>query len=130
MEHHLVGLGSRSSGDGIMEDRRKAERYIASFAVALESKGRYIFSTRARDVASTGLLVMMAAELEVGEPVVITYSVDGGEVQYHDVEGRIVRVAPNTEEGKAEWPYLAAVEFSGPLPELEDLFTSLPQKDE
>jgi hypothetical protein len=110
-----------------MEDRRKSQRYVASFAVALESQGRYIFSTRARDVASTGLLVMMAAELEVGEPVVITYSVEGGDVQYHDVEGRIVRVTENTGDGKSEWPYLAAVEFSGPLPELDDLLNPVPE---
>lgn len=113
-----------------MEERRKSERYVASFAVALESQGRYIFSTRARDVASMGLLVMMAAELEVGEPVVITYSVEGGEVKYHDVEGRIVRVTPNTGEGQGEWPYLAAVEFSGPLPELADLLSPEPEDHE
>ena len=104
-----------------MSERRKEERHVVSFAVALESQGRYIFSTRARDVASTGLLVMMAAELQVGEPVVITYSVEGHELGYRDIEGRIVRVAPNTGAGKKEWPYLAAVEFSGPLPELDEL---------
>jgi hypothetical protein len=99
-------------------ERRKAERHVVSFPVALESEGRYVFSTRARDMASTGLLVMMAAELKVGQPVVITYSSVGGENPWCDVEGRIVRVERNTGQGKHEWPFLAAVEFSGPVSEL------------
>ena len=89
-----------------------------------------MFSTRARNVAARGLLVMMAAELEVGEPVEITYSVEGQDVQYHDVKGTIVRVGLNRGEGKEEWPYLAAVEFSGTIPNLEILLGDSPVEAE
>lgn len=106
-----------------MEERRRAKRYTVAFPVALESHGggRYVFSTRVRNVAARGLLVMMAAELEVGEPVEITYTVEGRDALYHDLEGQIVRVEPNRGDGKEEWPYLAAVEFSGALPHLKDI---------
>jgi hypothetical protein len=112
-----------------MEERRRAKRYTVSFPVALESHGggRYVFSTRVRNVAARGLLVMMAAELEVGEPVEITYTVEGRDIVYHDLEGKIVRVEPNDGDGKEEWPYLAAVEFSGALPHLKDLLGYEPE---
>ncbi len=104
-----------------MKDKRREERYVVTFPVVVESQGRYFFVTRARNVAKSGLLVMISAKLEVGEPVVITYRVEGECPQDHDVKGTIVWVDENEGEGKGDWPYLAAVEFSGPLPQLIEL---------
>ena len=103
------------------EERRREERHVVTFPVVVESKNRYSFVSVTRNAAKRGLLVMTAAKLEEGEPVNITYRVSGESPPDQDVTGRIVRVEKNDGEQEEDWPYLAAVEFSGPLPAIEKL---------
>jgi hypothetical protein len=115
-----------------MKERRRKKRYVVTFPVVIESKDRFSFVTMTRNAASSGLLVMTTAKMQVGEPVNITYRLRGGDPPLRDVTGRIVRVEPNTGDEQADWPYLAAVAFSGPEPAIRQLFgdDAAPSDDE
>jgi hypothetical protein len=107
-----------------MAERRREKRHVVSFPVVVESQGRFSFVSVTKNVSTKGLLVLTAGKLEVGERVEIAYRAKGRTVEDHGVVGRIVRVDPNEGEGRELWPYVAAIEFSGPLPDIEDLVQS------
>jgi hypothetical protein len=102
-----------------MEERRREKRHVVTLPVMLGSQGRFSFVTMTKNIASSGMLVMTAVSLEVGEAVTITYRTGAGEPTEQRVTGRIVRVEPNEGKNESEWPYLAAVELSGPQPEID-----------
>lgn len=108
-----------------MKERRRDKRHVVTFPVVVESQGRYSFVSKARNAARKGLLVLTAGALEVGERVTIAYRAKGRTVAAEDVEGRIVRLEPNPDETQREWPTLAAIEFSGPLPDIDALLEEL-----
>ena len=117
-----------------MEEKRRDKRHVVTFPAMVGRQGRFSFVTMTKNVAPSGLLVMTAVSLEVGERVQITYDSGAEDSTALNAEGRIVRVEKNEDERASQFPYLAAVEFADPQPEIETLLeyrlASAPEDEE
>jgi hypothetical protein len=113
-----------------MEERRKEERFVATFPVAFETDAGWVFLTFSCNASRSGLLVMTADALEVGEAVTITYKPRGPEGPKEQASGTIVRIDDNSGPDKERWPYLAGVAFPEGIPEIEQLVAECAGPDE
>jgi len=78
-----------------------------------------------RDVAMrdqlTGLGAAQAGALEIGAAVTLAFRVAPDDPTERKVEGCIVRIEPNHDDGGGTWPHRMAIEFLQPMPEIDSL---------
>lgn len=103
-----------------MAEQQRAPRYEILFPMRLEmGEGQQSFAV-SRNLSVSGTLIATAAELQVGGAVTLRLQFHRDD-QERWVEGRIVRVIPNTDDPYGMWPHLVGVQFASELPELEPL---------
>jgi hypothetical protein len=96
--------------------RRDHLRYRLWFPVHLESTQAPKVAMN-HNIGTGGMLMALASELAVGEPVVVTFRLPPGDVE-HSLRGHILRIEANTEDPEGAWPHRVAVAFDEFAPEL------------
>jgi hypothetical protein len=69
------------------------------------------------NIGAGGMLMALASELTIGEPLVVTFRLPPGDVE-HSLRGHILRIEPNSEDPEGGWPHRVAVAFDEFSPEL------------
>ena len=103
-------------------ERRHHPRFQLWLPVAVEDlkEGMAI----AHDASQAGMAMVSASTLEVGASVQIVIRPPDGSPE-RTVKGRVLRVEKNTRDPRGLWPHRMAVEFSEPVPELEEILSSI-----
>jgi hypothetical protein len=107
-------------------ERRAQPRHLIWFPVTIESSPGTpgeLWSV-CRDVSTGGILVNAAGLLEAGAKVAVTFRVHPDDAEERRLEGRIVRIMPNTDDPLGPWPHRLAIEFDEPVPELEAILSA------
>ncbi len=66
-------------------------------------------------------MISSAGALEIGAAVTVTFRMAPHDPTERKVEGSIVRIEPNRDDGGGTWPHRMAIEFQRPMPELDSL---------
>jgi hypothetical protein len=98
-----------------MSERRQHHRYSVWFPVTLDAGTRSAHAI-CKDASQHGLRIASNAAIEVGSMVTVTLRVAHDSAD-KSVVGRIVRIEPSA-AAAAAWPYMLAIEFEEPVPEL------------
>jgi hypothetical protein len=77
------------------------------------------------NASGRGMLLVTAQKLDVGSPVAIVVQFPPESETEKRIEGRVVRVEPNTDDPDSLWPHRLAVEFDYAVPELEQALATL-----
>jgi hypothetical protein len=102
-------------------ERREHDRYPLWFPVQLDSEAVQEGMAVSHDTSRTGILLAVAAPLDVGTEVTLTFRVPPDSPDERRVKGRVVRVEPNSADPFGLWPHKMAIEFAEPEPELESI---------
>lgn len=105
------------------EHTPRATRYAVWFPLRMEAAGDVVLSIT-RDVSASGVLVVAAAEFEVGSTVKVTLAVPGSDSE-RVVSGTIVRVEPNEADSEGLWRHKVAVSFDEKVEQLDDVLEEL-----
>jgi hypothetical protein len=96
--------------------RREYERYRLWFPVQVAAGDPPKLAMN-HNIGAGGMLMALSAELTVGEPVKVTFRLPSGDAE-HSLQGRILRIEPNSEDPEGGWPHRVAVVFDEVAPEL------------
>lgn len=97
--------------------RRDHTRYQIWFPVQL-GEGTPAKIAVTHNTSASGMLVALASQIAVGEPVVVTFRLPPGDVE-HKLTGRVTRLEPNSQDPEGSWPYRAAIAFDEVSPQLQ-----------
>ena len=106
------------------EERRKAHRFAIWFPMKLSSEGDVILGIT-RDVSEVGVLLVSAAEPQIGSQRELTLSFPNDDQEERVVKGKIVRVKENEQDQEGLWRFRVAVEFDERIDELEPFLEEL-----
>ncbi len=62
------------------------------------------------NIGAGGMLMVLGADLRVGETVRVTFRLPTGDAEHH-VQGTVLRIEPNAEDPEGSWPMRVAVQF-------------------
>ena len=102
-------------------ERRSSDRYRLWFPVELFTDDQQKHSAICYDVSTTGLLIGSVIKLPVGEEVQVRFRVMPAHANPARVQACVTRVADNVFDRSGAWPYLIAMQFDDPFPEIEPL---------
>jgi hypothetical protein len=99
--------------------RRGHVRYQIWFPVQLDGVSQPKIAMT-HNTSASGMLVAIASQLAVGEPVVLQFHLppDGTE---HRLSGRVMRIEPNAQDPEGTWPFRAAIVFDEVAEQLQPL---------
>jgi hypothetical protein len=103
-----------------MSDKRAFERSCIWFPVSVETDARQVWAV-CRDIGAGGIMISSAGALEIGAAVTVTFRVAPDDPTERKVDGCIVRIEPNQDDGGGTWPHRMAIEFLRPMPEIDSL---------
>lgn len=72
------------------------------------------------NIGAGGMLMVLGADLSVGQTVRVTFRIPPGEVE-RQLQGTVLRIEPNEEDPQGSWPMRVAVAFDDVEPELAKL---------
>lgn len=72
------------------------------------------------NTSASGMLVAVASQLTVGEPVVLHFRLPPNGVE-HRLTGRVLRIEPNAQDPEGTWPFRAAIAFDEVAEQLQPL---------
>jgi hypothetical protein len=72
------------------------------------------------NIGAGGMLMVLGADLSVGETVRVTFRIPPGDVE-RQLQGTVLRIEPNEEDPQGSWPMRVAVAFDDIEPELAPL---------
>jgi len=107
------------------DDRRKHRRYEALFPMCLETRSGWKFVAMSDNASQSGMLAVTAAELDPDAEITLFFKLSDNDDEHFTVQGRIVRVEENDSEESGLWPTRVAVEFTSPLPEVEQFLAGV-----
>lgn len=96
--------------------RREHARYKLWFPVQVHAGGQATIAIN-RDIGAGGMMVVLCADVKVGEVVSVTFRLPTGGAE-RTLRGRVVRLSPNAEDPDGEWPFKAGVAFDEVAPDL------------
>jgi hypothetical protein len=109
----MYGKGMERTPD----EKRAYTRYNIWFPVTLEVAEGEVWCI-CRDASPAGLLVSSKVALEVGGSVVAVFRIAATEEMWR-IKGRVARSSQSDPAIVLAFPIALAIEFEGPLPELE-----------
>jgi hypothetical protein len=99
--------------------RRGHLRYQIWFPVQLDGNAQPKIAMT-HNTSASGMLVAIASQLAVGEPVVLHFRLPPNGAEYR-LNGRVLRIEPNAEDPQGSWPFRAAIEFDEVAEQLQPL---------
>jgi hypothetical protein len=103
-----------------MSDKRAFDRHGIWFPVSVETDARQVRAV-CRDVGAGGIMISSAGAFEIGAAVTVTFRAAPDDPAERKVDGCLVRIEPNPEDGGGTWPHRMAIEFVRPMLELDSL---------
>ncbi len=101
-------------------ERRRHERYAIWFPVQVVVEGEESTAVTF-DASLSGLRVSSAVRLEVDTIVTLSFRVPPDSAETRQVQGKIIRVEPNTDDPDGFWRHRLAIQFLEAIPELESV---------
>lgn len=102
-----------------MPHHREYTRHKLWFPVQLEVGGQARMAMN-HNIGAGGMLMVLGADLSVGQTVRVTFRIPPGEVE-RQLQGTVLRIEPNEEDPQGSWPMRVAVAFDDVEPELAKL---------
>lgn len=99
--------------------RRGHVRFQIWFPVQLDG-GAQPKIAMTHNTSASGMLVAVASQLTVGEPVVLVFRLPPNGVE-HRLTGRVLRIEPNAQYPEGTWPFRAAIAFDEVAEQLQPL---------
>jgi len=99
-----------------VQQRREHPRYELWFPVRLAA-GEQPKIAMNHNIGAGGMLVALATHVDVGETVVVTFRLPGGDSDYN-LRGKVLRLEPNSLDPEGGWPHRVAIGFDDIAPEL------------
>ena len=103
----------------VVEEKREYRRYPIFFPVTLRIGDEEIVGV-CRDASAGGVLVAASTPVEPGATVVARFRTSTELRDERTIAGKIVRQDLSSEEMQLAFPYLIALEFDEPVPDLLD----------
>jgi hypothetical protein len=103
-----------------VDDKRAAKRYALWFPMQMATEGDVIMGI-SRNLSEAGVMMVAAAEPEVGAVVTMTIVIPNDEAGEREIRGTIVRVEPNVADQEGLWRHRVAVAFEDRIEGLEPL---------
>jgi hypothetical protein len=110
-----------SGGERMPSEGRLAVRHFACFPAHIERPGGEKSNAMIHDLSVGGALLVMRAQLVVGDSVSLQLYVTGdpADSRSRATQARVVRIEPLDAEARGLWTHKVAVQFDEPLTDFE-----------
>jgi hypothetical protein len=110
------------SNSSLPSNRRIYRRYTIWFPVTLRpgTQGKAEVGAICRDVSPSGILVSASLPLDIGTRADAVFKISRESTRNRVLSAVVVRHRLNSDELLLAFPYLVALEFDSPLPDLLD----------